>query len=567
MERKGGVRIIACNESFPVNIPAGSSIGSVRRVLQSCLAVRSAGGDSVAAARCIVRGFLEPHGADSSRSTPPSAWSLCFSHTTLRDGATGQNEALEREVLVDTDPAPECFQVDVEPADAAIATWLQETLSGPLLAALRWEVGDAIEAPWDGDFYRGRVIAATPGPDGGSIKVRWRSWDGESEIRAEEARIPGAGRLLVSASEVAEARDGTQDVVDLAENIIAVGDEVEVWLEGRYQCARLVAVIGEQARVCLEGRDHTEVEVPGEHVRRRSAPTSRIPDQPVLASVPDHRASDWLQQLVRLSADVQTRVMESQPAELDEAAQLRWAIEESLRQSNRRGAAAAAVAASATIRREDKEEDTPADAALEVTASTALHAPLDRVEALVVVSEAQPVVHEASQAEASEVEVDRGAEAREDGISAEAAEREQATRITDPLAHLPAATAPSFPSSASAASRRAGNWLDEMALEIGQASLQEVENQVPCGESSPTDAAAMSALVVSEVAAVPSTSAPQSAGAGRAECPVCLDGSASDHALLPCGHCFCKEHAQRAAQQRWCHTCRQEPSSTAKLFF
>mmetsp|Transcript_6459 Transcript_6459/g.19961 ORF Transcript_6459/g.19961 Transcript_6459/m.19961 type:complete len:222 (-) Transcript_6459:6-671(-) len=55
--------------------------------------------------------------------------------------------------------------------------------------------------------------------------------------------------------------------------------------------------------------------------------------------------------------------------------------------------------------------------------------------------------------------------------------------------------------------------------------------------------------------------------AQAAECPVCLDGTAARQALLPCGHCYCAEHAERALRQGWCHTCRQLPMQSLRLFF
>merc|ERR1712070_1125566 len=126
--------------------------------------------------------------------------------------------------------------------------------------------------------------------------------------------------------------------------------------------------------------------------------------------------------------------------------------------------------------------------------------------------------------EVAVAEVARPAEVGEERTSAVAIVSLQPAHTTDSLADPPFAVASSFPLSAIPASRRAGNWIDEMALEIGQASVQEVGNHDLRDEPFQQDSAAVSASAAAELVAASASSAAPSPGAGRAECPVCLDG-------------------------------------------
>lgn len=69
----------------------------------------------------------------------------------------------------------------------------------------------------------------------------------------------------------------------------------------------------------------------------------------------------------------------------------------------------------------------------------------------------------------------------------------------------------------------------------------------------------------------PPAAAGSPAAAGREgvrECAVCLDDAEEgvDTVLVPCGHVFCREHAQAALRRRECHVCRGCTTAVQKMF-
>eukprot|EP00929_Paragymnodinium_shiwhaense_P088691 TRINITY_DN49003_c0_g3_i1.p1 TRINITY_DN49003_c0_g3~~TRINITY_DN49003_c0_g3_i1.p1 ORF type:complete len:608 (+),score=112.93 TRINITY_DN49003_c0_g3_i1:167-1825(+) len=66
----------------------------------------------------------------------------------------------------------------------------------------------------------------------------------------------------------------------------------------------------------------------------------------------------------------------------------------------------------------------------------------------------------------------------------------------------------------------------------------------------------------------PSASSPPAASGGGFECSVCLAGESQDVnvALIPCGHVYCRQHAEQARAANKCHTCREPVQSVQRIF-